>query len=187
MGEAPIIMATLDEMYEEAPGEEVTETVEEVPPAGYKPLSQQKRMQWNNFVRYLNRDKKVGGSKELDDKTAATGLKYLEEYRKEHPDFTLTADEVPFVQYEFQQLKNTGGLPGIEPQGRVKTLVDQYFNNRDVSPVDGWIGSLTSRQGYPEVTEFSDDPEKRYWGLDYEGASQYEKSQWDRKKGKAQQ
>ena len=153
-------------------------------PKGYKPLTTQQRSDWNGFVRYLNRDVKVGGSKDLDDRTKDTGLSYLNAYKKANPNFSITADMVPYVQYEFQQLKNTNALPNVQPAGRVKTLVQSYFDKRDVSPVDGWIGSLTSRQGYPEVTEFSDDPQHKYWGLDYEGASKFEQEMWNQRKGK---
>jgi len=151
-------------------------------PKGYKPLSQKNRSDWNAFARFLNKDKKIGGSPELDDRTNAKGLALLDEFKKLHPDFTITPDMVKHIQYEFQQLKNTNSLPDTKPEGRVKTLVQDYFKDRDISAVDGWIGSKTSRQGYPEVTEFSDDPQKRYWGLDYSGASKYEKEVWDKKK-----
>lgn len=160
---------------------------EDAPPKGYKPLTIKQRADWNNFVRYLNRDLKIGGKKELDDRTKATGLALLAEYKKKNPDFSITPDLVPHVQYEFKHLKDSASLPGINPQGRVKDIVKGYFQDRDISPIDGWIGSLTSRQGYPEVTEFSDDPQKRYWGLDYEGASGYEKEVWDKKKNNKQQ
>lgn len=181
----------MGELYEDVPEEEVTEgegdPVEGGAPNGYQPLSQKQRMDWNSFVRYLNKDKKVGGSKDLDDKTSAKGLAYMEEYKKDHPEFSITPQMVPYVQYEFQQLKNTNALPNTPVEGRVKTLVQDYFKDRTVSPVDGWIGSLTSRQGYPEVTEFSDDPSKTYWGLDYAGASGYERKNWEKKQGNARQ
>jgi len=177
---------SIEDLYNEVevPSEDVagTEETGTPPPTGYKPLSMGQRADWNKFVRYLNRDKKVGGSEDLDKRDKRLGLDYLDEYRKNNPDFSITPDMVPYVQYEFQQLKNTNALPGVEPTGRVKTLITDYFNNRNVSPVDGWIGSLTSRQGYPEITEFSDDPEKRYWGLNYEGASEYERQKWGKPK-----
>ncbi len=154
---------------------------EDGPPVGYKPLSIQQRNDWNQFVRYLNRDLKVGGNKDLDDRSNAKGLAYLSEFKKQHPNFSITPEMVPYVQYEFQQLKSKNTLPNTNPEGRVKGLISDYFKDRDVSGTDGWIGSLTSRQGYPEVTEFSDDPQKRYWGLDYEGASKYEKEKWMKK------
>jgi hypothetical protein len=169
---------SIEEMYETAPDNEAVEEESNSnnPPADYKPLSQKQRQDWNGFVRYLNKEKKVGGNKELDDRTKQTGLQYLADYKKEHPDFSITPEMVPHVQYEFQQLKNKNSLPDVQPEGSVKTLVQDYFNNREVSPVDGWIGSLTSRQGYPEVTEFSNDPNKKYWGLDYQGAANFEKN-----------
>lgn len=151
-------------------------------PKGYAPLSQQNRQDWNSFVRYLNRDLKVGGDKSLDDRSNARGLEYMKQYKKANPNFSITPEMVPYVQYEFQQLKNTNALPGVNPQGRVKTLVQDYFKDRQVSPIDSWIGSLTSRQGYPEISEFSDDPQKRQWGLDYEGASQFEAQNWNKRK-----
>lgn len=150
-------------------------------PKGYKPLTADQRSQWNGFVRHLNRDLKVGGSKDLDNRTNAMGLKYMEDYRKANPGFSITPEMVPYVQYEFQQLKNTNSLPDQQVEGRVKNLINDYFKDRQVSEADGWIGSLTSRQGYPEVQEFSDDPQKRKWGLDYTGASQFERSTWDPK------
>ena len=150
-------------------------------PKGYKPLSSQQRSDWNGFVRYLNRDLKVGGDKSLDDKTKNTGLNYLKQYAKANPNFSITPDMVPYVQYEFQQLKNANSLPDQTIEGSVKTLVSDYFKDRDVSGTDGWIGSLTSRQGYPEVQAFDGDPNKKVWGLDYTGASGYDK-EWSKKK-----
>jgi hypothetical protein len=158
-------MATFNELYDQAPGDQeiVDETTTTSPPDGYKPLSTKQRTDWNSFTRFL-KDKNVDSDKEA-------GLQYLDEYKKDHPNFSITKESIPAIQYEFQQLKNNGTLPGIEAAGPVKTAFDGYMNNREVSPVDGWIGSITAKQGYPEISEFENDPEKRYWGTDYTGAS----------------
>jgi hypothetical protein len=172
-------MAEFEEIYDEMPGGEVDETVIE-PPRGYRPLGAKERSDWNNFLRYVRKEKNLTGSKELDDRTAETGLKLLDEYRKDHPDFTISRETVPFVQYEMQQLKNTGELPNLKPEGRVRALLGPHFKDREVSPVDGWIGSITSRNGYPEIQPFSEDPEKRNWGTDYAGANEFERSKASR-------
>lgn len=151
------------------------------PPKGYKPLTPKQRQDWNNFIRYLNRDLKVGGSKELDDRSNSKGVLYLQQYRKMNPDFEITPQMVPYVQYEIQQLKDKNELPDVKPQGRVKYLIADYLKDRQLSDTDGWIGSLTSKQAYPEISEFSDDPKKTRWGLDYAGASDYEFKNWSKR------
>lgn len=145
-----------------------------VAPKGYKPLTQQQRQDWNGFVQYLNRDVKIGGSQELDNRSNALGLNYLNEYAKAHPGFSITPNMVPYVQYEFQSLNSNKTLPDINLSGRVKQVVEQQFpQGRVVSDADGWIGSLTSRQGYPIIVPFDEDKDKRFWNLDYQGANDY--------------
>ena len=179
---------TIKEVYDEVPVPEPEETeevtVEEPDPAkdvpeGYAPLSIKQRQDWNSFVRYLNTqakvgDKVAGGNPELDKRDKRIGLDLLSSYAKSHPGFEITEEMVPHVQYEIQQLKNNNTLPGLTPSPNVKTLISDYFTDRQVSTPDGWIGSLTSREGYPIITEFEGDPNKTFWNLDYQGASKYD-------------
>lgn len=185
---------TLKETYQETPldeeeildaeGDPITGSE---PPQGYKPLSIKQRQDWNSFVRYLNTkakigDKPAGGNAELDKKDKRIGLDMLQAYAKDNPGFEITPEMVPHVQYEIQELKNKNTLPGLQPSENVRTLISDYFSNRQISPPDGWIGSLTSREGYPIITEFQGDPNKTFWNLDYEGASKYDREKFAKKK-----
>ena len=181
----------IQDIYEEVPVDE--ELAEGGPvegediPQGYKPLSIKQRQDWNSFVRYLNRDAKIGdkiagGNPELDKRDKSIGLDMLKNYAKANPGFEITPELIPHVQYEIQQLKQNNSLPGLIPSENVKTLIGNYFTDREVSTPDGWIGSLTSREGYPIITEFEGDPNKTFWNLDYEGASKYDREKFAKRK-----
>jgi len=153
------------------------------PPKGYKPLTPEERYQWNNFVRFLNKDKKIGGDKSLDERDRSRGIEYMEEYRKLHPEFTITPSMIKNVQYEFQLLRDVNSLPDqTELNPHIKKLLGaNYPAEREISDVDGWIGSLTSRQTYPELQAFSDDKSQTAWGTNYRGASDYADKFWTKK------
>lgn len=163
-----------------APGGMETETTVSTittdPPSGYQPLTPKQRMDWNNFIRYLNRDLKIGGSPELDKRDKSIGLDRLKEFATQNEGFSITPEMVPWVQYEFQLLRDTGTLPNVPDQGYAKQFLNWQggeLQKRDISDADGWIGSLTSRQAYQEIQPIEQDPEKRYWGTDYAGATDF--------------
>lgn len=156
------------------------------PPKNYRPLSQDERQQWNNFIRYINVEKKMGGDKALDARDKSLGNQLMEEYRKKNPNFTITPDQIQNIQYEFNMMRDLNALPDQSNlNDNVKTIIRDYYPpEREISGTDGWLGSLTSKQAYPEIQEFSDDPLKQKWGLNYRGASEYANSskRWSKKK-----
>lgn len=145
-------------------------------PEGYKPLSSGERKQWNDLIRFVN-SKGMLGSTELDKRDRSMGTELMEEYRKANPSFTLTPDRIPHVQYEFQLIRDSGALPNVNAESFAGRSTLPWFkgelSKKKVSDVDGWFGSLTSQQAYPEIAPFSDDPEKRMFGTDYDAADQY--------------
>lgn len=186
-------MATVNALYEEYKNQlppeermaaqvnaEVTSDEGSGPaPKGFKPLTNQERGQWNNFIRFV-REKGLIGSTDLDQRDKSIGRALLAEYKKANPDFSITEARIPDVQYEFQLMKDTGSLPNVDSQSFAGSTTLPWFKGelgkKDISGVDGWFGSLTSRQAYPEVAPFSDDPDKRYYGTDYDAADQYYKT-----------
>lgn len=147
------------------PGPEASEEV----PKGYKPLTVAQKVEWNNFLRFLHR-KGYYGQKELDlgdDKTQ----QLMDMYRQENPNFSITTQQVPYVQYEIRQLQK-GKIP--DPEGNFVDIsgssfgkiIPTIYNGKELSPVDGRVGSLTSTQAYPIA--FSREMNKN-WGTDYWG------------------
>lgn len=137
------------------------------PPKGYKPLSINQKNEWNGFLKYLYQNK-YSGNKDLDtgeDKTA----QLIDMYKKVNPSFSITPQMVPIVQYEISQLQQgkipdkNGKLVNVMDNGFGKAIPSIYYG-RQVSPVDGRIGSLTSAEPFP--IQISKDLNKN-WGTDY--------------------
>lgn len=106
------------------------------------------RSDWNNFIDYLDK-KGVKGNPSLDDKDKAMGKQYLNEYLKANPNSKLSYDVVPAIQQDFQDIR-ANGLKDIRA-GKVKIdglkSEDEFMQN--LSPVDGWLGSMTTSHKFP--------------------------------------
>jgi hypothetical protein len=137
------------------------------PPTNYKPLTVAQKTQWNNFLHYLEQQG-IGGKVDLDqgqDQTADL----INDYKKVNKNFGITPQMVPFIQYEIQMMKQ-GKIP--DDKGNfidinnsvVGKAIPMLFKGRNLSPVDGRIGSLTSVEAYP--IPWSNDLHKN-WGTDY--------------------
>jgi len=112
------------------------------------PLGNDQRMQWNSFLDYL-KQKGMQGNPALDNRDTGLGQKLMEEYRAQNPHFTLTYDQVPAVQSDLQNYRqsliqkwkaNPAAAPDVKSE-------DEIMGG--ISPVDGWLGSRTSSYRYP--------------------------------------
>lgn len=109
------------------------------PPADYTPLSPDQKSQWNGFASYLGKQN-VGP--ELD-ANPDLGHAFMQQYANKNRDFSLTADQIPHVQYEHQALR-AGDSP-------IASLGNDSYYARKTSPVNGQINSLTANSFYPTV------------------------------------
>ena len=124
-----------------------------VAPANYKPLSVPQRNDWNGFLDYLH-TKGVGGSKDLDVRDKSLGLSYLAQYQKENPNTTVNADMIPAVQFEQNNLRKGTQFGSFTPtELKEWQTKNADFVNRPVSPVDNWLGSVTSKLYYPQASQ----------------------------------
>ena len=135
---------------------------------GGPPLTPQQKMQWNQFIDYLD---KAGykGSPLLDNKNTALGGKLIEQYKKANPDFSLGYDNVKDVQQELQDYRNNV----VNQYNQGKAVVDGVKSADEImaglSPVDGWLGSKTSSWKFPVATTTSQTPQgtvKKDYGTD---------------------
>lgn len=85
------------------------------PPAGYTPITPQQRGEWNTFLDYL----KGQGNINLSD--PQVGLNFFNQYKQNNPNFSLTAEQIPFIQYENNQLRTGQSLGDINAD-QLKTL-----------------------------------------------------------------
>lgn len=138
-------------------------------PENYKPLNSSERTEWNNFLNYLEK-KGVGGSKDLDKRDKSLGLKYIDQYRKENPDTFINKDMIPRIQYDQYLLRKGDAYPTLnkEELSYIRAGLNPSFLNRDVSDVDGWLGSITSRLYYPQSQRADNKGNKYSFGTDFE-------------------
>lgn len=149
------------------------------PPKGYNPLTVIQRKNWNDFLDYLQKEG-VGGSKELDKRDQTLGVTYLNKYNKENPDKAIDSSMIPYVQYEQQLLRKGDEFPGLTPEQfkYVRNGLNPKYMERQVSDVDSWLGSVTSRSYYPTARRGTNTGESYDFGVDIES---YVKSLTDSK------
>lgn len=120
------------------------------PPKGYKPTTAVQRRDWNNMLDSMQKDG-VAGSKELDQTDKNVGAGYIEKYRKDNPGTSVSADIIPHIQHEQQQLRTGDSFAGM-PQEQTRMLRKQLnpdYLKRDI-PEGSAFGSAMSRMYYPE-------------------------------------
>lgn len=121
------------------------------PPKGYKPTTPKERRDWNDMLDAMQKDG-VAGGKELDQTDKNVGSSYIEKYRKDHPDTSITAERIPHIQYEQQQLRTGESFAGMSPeQTRVmrKQLDPGYLKRQSADPGTPFNSGM-SRSYYPE-------------------------------------
>lgn len=135
------------------------------PPKGYKPLSSIQRRDWNEFLDYLQ-EQGAAGSKDLDQTDKNVGKTYIEKYRKEHPNTTVSEDIIPFVQYEQQAFRTGDSFPGLsnEQLNILRKQVNPDYLKRPTAEPGSPFNSVLSREYYPQFRK----GDKSY-GTDMEG------------------
>jgi hypothetical protein len=120
-------------------------------PSNYKPLSVDERTQWNGFLDYLDKNK-MGGNAALDKRDQSLGLNYFNKYKAANPNFTLNPDDVQRVQYDQYLLRKGDNFPTMKPEelAFVRNGLNPAYMKRDISQPDNWLGSLTSKEYYPQ-------------------------------------
>lgn len=139
------------------------------PPKGYSPLNPVQRKNWNDFLDYLQKEG-IGGDTKLDKRDQTIGLQYLQKYNKENPDKAVSAEQVPFVQYEQYMLRKGDSFPGLKPEelNYIRKGLNPAYMARQVSDVDSWLGSVTSRSYYPTARRGTNTGESYDFGVDIE-------------------
>jgi hypothetical protein len=122
------------------------------PPKDYKPLSVIDRKNWNDFLDYLGKQG-MAGKTDLDRRDQTLGLNYLNKYNKENPDKAIDPKRIQDIQYEQYQLRKGDSFGDLKPEelSYIRKGLNPAFLTRPVSDVDNWLGSLTSKEFYPEA------------------------------------
>lgn len=137
-------------------------------PQNYKPSTADERNRWNKFLDFLA-TKGVGGSPDLDKRDRTRGLDLMKEYNKTNPTSQVNPEFITRAQYESHLIRKQKTFPGLKPDEAkyaFEKLAPQYLN-RDISPVDNWLGSYTSKQYYPTFERLSKNG-KQAFGTDFE-------------------
>lgn len=115
-----------------------------------KNLSPQQRRDWNDMLDQMNRDG-VAGGKDLDQSDKNAGASYIEKYKKDNPNSTVSADMIPDVLNEHQQLKSGESYAGMSPeQTRIlRKQLNPEYTGRPI-PEGSAFGSALSRMYFPE-------------------------------------
>src|SRR5438876_4000160 len=109
------------------------------PPEGEpKDLSPAQRMEWNNYVNFLE-EKGYKGSPLLDKKETGLAKSLFDEYTQMNPGTPLKYEDIKSVQLEMQKLKDSAqALAKRQGYKNAKNIMT------GVSDVDGWPGSKTT-------------------------------------------
>ena len=119
------------------------------PPKNYNPLSVQQRADWNGFLDYANKQK-VNLS---DPKVQATTLA---QYKKANPSFSVTADQIPAIQYEAYQLRKGNSFGSLDSKqlNYIRQGMNPNYLNADTTNL--------SKLYYPQMGNYGTDLEKYY-------------------------
>jgi len=162
-----MILFKLYSPEEEGGGEDPKKKVD--PPKDYKPLSVIERKNWNDFLDYLQKEG-VGGSEKLDQRDQTLGIQYLNKYNKENPDRAIDPSKIQHIQYEQYMLRKGESFPGLKPEelNYIRKGLNPAYLNRNISDPDAWLGSLTSREYYPESHRGTNAGDQYNFGTDME-------------------
>jgi len=119
-------------------------------PKGYVPSTPDQRTQWNSFLDFAG--KQPGAN--LTDPKAQTAL--LAQYKKQNPEFSITAEQIPNIQYEAYQIRKGDkfGNLGSKELGYIRQGLSPNFINADTTN----IGKLY----YPQMSTHGTDLEGYY-------------------------
>lgn len=121
-------------------------------PKGYTPLSVSQRADWNGFLDYASKQNGVN----LSDPKQQAGL--LASYKKANPNFSITPDKIPAIQYEAYQLRKGDSFGNLDAKqlGYIRQGMNPNFLNADVSNV--------GKTYYPQMGTYGTDVENYYNG-----------------------
>lgn len=111
-------------------------------------LTNTERVDWNNFIDFVqSKAKDFGGLEKLDKGNDALARSLFIEYKKINPKTSINYDIVPSVQYEMQLLKrNVQAFEERHKNPNAKNVMGY------VSVVDGWFGDNTAQSKYFSTT-----------------------------------
>lgn len=138
------------------------------PPKNYKPSTPQQRAAWNKFLMYVM-DKGYRGNVELDKKDQSLGLKLIQEYNKENPDNAVSPEFIPIAQYENAIIRKQKRFPDLDDKQSeaISRWLPKSYEQQEVSAIDGWLGSKTSKLQYPEFRRMGNEGKQINYGADY--------------------
>lgn len=119
-------------------------------PKGYAATTPQQRSDWNGFLDYAG--KQPGAN--LNDPKGQAAL--LAQYKKANPNFSITADQIPNIQYEAYQIRKGDkfGNLGAKELGYIRQGLSPNYINADTANV----GKLY----YPQLSSHGTDIEGYY-------------------------
>lgn len=109
-------------------------------------ITNKEREQWNHYVDWL-RTKKVAGDPSLD--KDGLGFKYLDEYRKENPNTSLSKELILPIQQDLQQYRQYRINEVKSGKAVFEKGVDENNFMDHLSKVDGYPGQYTTSVKYP--------------------------------------
>src|SRR6202044_3693484 len=119
--------------------------IEKPQPKGYKPLSVKQRRDWNDMLDKMQEDG-IAGHKDLDQPDKNVGASYIDKYKKENPDSTVSKDLIHHVAYEQQQLRSGESFAGMKPEETrvLRKQLSQDYLNRPGAPNTDSLGTSLS-------------------------------------------
>lgn len=119
-------------------------------PKGYTVTTPQQRTDWNGFLDYASKQQ---GANLTDPKSQAA---LLGQYKKANPNFSITANQIPNIQYEAYQLRKGDkfGNLGAKELGYIRQGLSPNYINADTAN----IGKLY----YPQMASHGTDIEGYY-------------------------
>jgi hypothetical protein len=127
-------------------------------------ITPEQKSEWNKFLDFVN-EKGFRGNTDLDKKDTNLGKSLIEEYRKLNPESKISYDLIKPIQenviQDWEMMKKIRAMQGVKAVNA---------DDRQLSPPDGWLGSLTSNGYFPTATT-SDDKGRiiKDWGHDLNG------------------
>lgn len=110
-----------------------------------KTLTPQQRKDWNEYVDFVAQ-RGYKGSTLLDKKETGLAKKLFDEYKKLKPTASISFEDVPIVQEEMEQLKQSAQAFAAR-----KGEIDANKIMSGISKVDGWPGSRTTQFKFPDM------------------------------------
>lgn len=123
-------------------------------------VTPQNMQDWNAFIDFLDKEGYKGHA-ELDMRDKNLSKSFIDKYNKVNPNSSLRYDMVPQFQQEFVNyrqkaindfLAGKAGIAGLN-KDNYASVVGQDFSNfwPEISKVDGWLGSKTSKWKFPTM------------------------------------